>query len=155
MDVLVYRVQYSRRGGTSHYLAATFLSPSPSAFSPAGRLRDRVLAVGERLDRDTRVGKHRLDAQLSIQGLDVLAERREAEIGLVLSSPASYGELVGMATVGAKYQVVIEQAAREKLGIQPGWIAVQTVVGDHLEVRFLPPEHDRSRAVFTLTRVVR
>jgi len=49
-----------------------------------------------------------------------------------------------MATVGTKYQVVIEQAIREKLGIQPGWVAVQTVVGDHLEIRFLPPEHDRS-----------
>ncbi len=51
-----------------------------------------------------------------------------------------------MATVGTKYQVVIEREARQKLGIQPGWVAVQTVVGDHLELRFLPPEHDRSLA---------
>ena len=51
-----------------------------------------------------------------------------------------------MATVGTKYQVVIEREARRKLGIQPGWVAVQTVVGDHLELRFLPPEHSRSLA---------
>lgn len=51
-----------------------------------------------------------------------------------------------MATVGTKYQVVIEREARRKLGIQPGWVAVQTVVGDHLELRFLPPEHGRSLA---------
>jgi len=51
-----------------------------------------------------------------------------------------------MATVGTKYQVVIERDARRTLGIQPGWVAVQRVVGDHLEVRFLPPEHDRSSA---------
>lgn len=51
-----------------------------------------------------------------------------------------------MSKVSPKYQLVIEQTAREKLGIRPGWVAVQTVVGDHLEVRFLPPEHDRSLA---------
>lgn len=51
-----------------------------------------------------------------------------------------------MTTVGTKYQVVIEREARRKLGIEPGWVAVQTVVGDHLELRFLPPEHDRSLA---------
>lgn len=51
-----------------------------------------------------------------------------------------------MTKVGTKYQVVIEREARRKLGIQPGWVAVQTVVGDHLELRFLPPEHERSLA---------
>ena len=51
-----------------------------------------------------------------------------------------------MTTVGTKYQVVIEREARRKLGIEPGWVAVQTVVGDHLELRFLPPEHERSLA---------
>lgn len=51
-----------------------------------------------------------------------------------------------MTTVGRKYQVVIERDARRTLGIQPGWVAVQRVVGDHLEVRFLPPEHDRPLA---------
>lgn len=51
-----------------------------------------------------------------------------------------------MAKVGTKYQVVIEREARRKLGIEPGWVAVETVVGDHLELRFIPPEHDRSLA---------
>lgn len=51
-----------------------------------------------------------------------------------------------MTTVGTKYQVVIEQSVRERLKIQPGWVAVQTVVDDHVEMRFLPPEHDRSLA---------
>lgn len=51
-----------------------------------------------------------------------------------------------MAKVGSKYQVVIDREARRRLGIGPGWVAVQTVVGDHLEVRFLPPEHERSLA---------
>ena len=38
--------------------------------------------------------------------------------------------------VGEKGQVVIE--------IQPGFVAVQSAVGDHLEIRFFPPEHRRS-----------
>ncbi len=51
-----------------------------------------------------------------------------------------------MTKVGTRYQVVIEREARRRLGIRPGWVAVQAVVGDHLELRFLPPEHDRSLA---------
>jgi bifunctional DNA-binding transcriptional regulator/antitoxin component of YhaV-PrlF toxin-antitoxin module len=51
-----------------------------------------------------------------------------------------------MTTVGAKYQMVIEREVRQRLGIQPGWVAVQAVVGDRLEVRFLPPEHSQSLA---------
>lgn len=51
-----------------------------------------------------------------------------------------------MTKVGTKYQVVIDREARRRLGIRPGWVAVQTVVGDRLELRFLPPEHDRSLA---------
>lgn len=54
--------------------------------------------------------------------------------------------LLRMTTVGTKYQMVIERGARERLGIQPGWQAVQVVVGDRLEVRFLPPEHHQSLA---------
>jgi hypothetical protein len=51
-----------------------------------------------------------------------------------------------MTAIGTKYQMVIDRTARQRLGVQPGWVAVQTVVGDHLEVRFLPPEHDQSLA---------
>lgn len=46
--------------------------------------------------------------------------------------------------VGAKGQVVIEKEIRDRLGVGPGWQCVQTVVTDHMEMRFVPPEHDRS-----------
>jgi AbrB family looped-hinge helix DNA binding protein len=47
-------------------------------------------------------------------------------------------------TVGEKGQVVIEKPIREALGIRPGYVTVQTVVDDHVELRFYPPEHNRS-----------
>ncbi|MBI3971054.1 MAG: hypothetical protein HY332_07165 [Chloroflexi bacterium] len=50
------------------------------------------------------------------------------------------------AKVDAEYQVVIDPDVREHLGVKPGSIAVQTVEGDCLKVRFLPPEHNRSLA---------
>lgn len=46
--------------------------------------------------------------------------------------------------VGPKGQVVIAKEVRERLGVRRGWIAVQRLVGDHLEVYFFPPPHDRS-----------
>lgn len=46
--------------------------------------------------------------------------------------------------VGQKGQVVIEKELRDRLGVRPGAIASQRLVGDHLEIRFLPPEHDES-----------
>lgn len=46
--------------------------------------------------------------------------------------------------VGEKGQVVIEKPLREALGIQPGFATVQTLVDDHIEIRFFPPEHNRS-----------
>jgi AbrB family looped-hinge helix DNA binding protein len=46
--------------------------------------------------------------------------------------------------VGAKGQIVIEKEIRDRLGIESGWLALQRLVGDHVEVRFLPPEHGRS-----------
>lgn len=49
-------------------------------------------------------------------------------------------------TVGARGQVVIAKAIRERLGVRPGWQAVQRIVGDRVEIVFLPPEHDRSLA---------
>ncbi len=47
-------------------------------------------------------------------------------------------------TVGDKGQVVIEKPIREALGVLPGSIAVQSLVEDHVEIRFYPPEHNRS-----------
>jgi AbrB family looped-hinge helix DNA binding protein len=49
-------------------------------------------------------------------------------------------------TVGVKGQVVIEKALREKLGVKPGWQALQLLVDDHIEIYFVPPEHTTSLA---------
>ncbi|MDW7711717.1 MAG: AbrB/MazE/SpoVT family DNA-binding domain-containing protein [Deferrisomatales bacterium] len=46
--------------------------------------------------------------------------------------------------VGAKGQVVIAKGIREQLGVEPGWVAVQRLVADHVEIRFVPPPHRRS-----------
>lgn len=46
--------------------------------------------------------------------------------------------------VGPKGQIVISKEIRDRLGVQPGWQAVQLLVDDHVEVHFVPPEHNRS-----------
>jgi bifunctional DNA-binding transcriptional regulator/antitoxin component of YhaV-PrlF toxin-antitoxin module len=46
--------------------------------------------------------------------------------------------------VGEKGQVVIEKPLREALGVRQGFVTVQTLVEDHVEIRFYPPEHSRS-----------
>jgi bifunctional DNA-binding transcriptional regulator/antitoxin component of YhaV-PrlF toxin-antitoxin module len=48
--------------------------------------------------------------------------------------------------VGTKGQVVIDRRIRDALGIRPGMVAIQTVVGDHVELRFIEGRHDRSLA---------
>jgi hypothetical protein len=40
--------------------------------------------------------------------------------------------------------VVIAKEIRDKLGIKPGWLALQRLVNDHVEIYFIPPEHRRS-----------
>lgn len=47
-------------------------------------------------------------------------------------------------TVGTKGQVVIEKKIRERLGVEPGSLAVQRLVDDHVEIYFVPPTHRRS-----------
>ncbi len=47
-------------------------------------------------------------------------------------------------SVGYKGQIVIAKEIRDRLGIEPGWVALQRLVGDHLEVYFAPPEHRTS-----------
>ena len=46
--------------------------------------------------------------------------------------------------VGPDGQVVIEEEIRTKLGVQPGWQAVQILVDNHVRIYFIPPEHNRS-----------
>ncbi len=46
--------------------------------------------------------------------------------------------------VGTKGQVVIAKEIRDQLGVEPGWLALQRLVGDHVEIYFLPPEHRNS-----------
>lgn len=48
--------------------------------------------------------------------------------------------------VGSKGQVVIDKKLRDELGIEPGFFAIQRRVGDRVEIRFVPGEHDRSLA---------
>ena len=49
-------------------------------------------------------------------------------------------------TVGPKGQVVIAKEIRTKLGVKPGWVAFQRIAGDHVEVHFYPPGHNKSLA---------
>ena len=46
--------------------------------------------------------------------------------------------------VGAKGQVVIAKEIRQRLGVKPGWVALQRLVGDRVEIYFLPQEHSES-----------
>ena len=46
--------------------------------------------------------------------------------------------------VGTKGQIVIAKEIRDRLGVEQGWIALQRMVGDHVEVYFVPPEHKTS-----------
>ncbi len=49
-----------------------------------------------------------------------------------------------MATLGERYQIVIERHAREALKLRPGDRAVEVVDGDRLVVTFVPGPHRRS-----------
>ncbi len=49
-----------------------------------------------------------------------------------------------MHKVGSKGQLVIAKEIRDALGVKPGWLAFQRIVDGHVEVHFLPPEHNES-----------
>ncbi|MEA3336285.1 MAG: AbrB/MazE/SpoVT family DNA-binding domain-containing protein [Chloroflexota bacterium] len=46
--------------------------------------------------------------------------------------------------VGQRGQIVIEKPIRDALGLEPGYLAVQRLVADHVELHFYPPEHEES-----------
>lgn len=46
--------------------------------------------------------------------------------------------------VGTKGQVVIHKHIRDELGVEPGFLAIQRVVGDQVVIRFVPAEHETS-----------
>lgn len=46
--------------------------------------------------------------------------------------------------VSTRGQITIDRAVRKELGVEPGLVAVQVVVEDHLEVYFVPAPHRRS-----------
>jgi bifunctional DNA-binding transcriptional regulator/antitoxin component of YhaV-PrlF toxin-antitoxin module len=46
--------------------------------------------------------------------------------------------------VGSKGQIVISKDIRDRLGVESGWIAIQRLVGDHVEMYLFPPEHGDS-----------
>jgi bifunctional DNA-binding transcriptional regulator/antitoxin component of YhaV-PrlF toxin-antitoxin module len=48
--------------------------------------------------------------------------------------------------VGSKGQIVISKDIRDRLGVKPGWIALQSLERNRLVVHFLPAEHSRSLA---------
>lgn len=52
-----------------------------------------------------------------------------------------------MSTVAtSRGQITVGREARERLGVRPGTVAVQQVVGNQLLVTFIPAPHDRSLA---------
>lgn len=44
-----------------------------------------------------------------------------------------------MSRVGAKGNIVIDRRIRERLGIKPGWEAIQVQEGGRVVIQFLPP----------------
>ncbi len=50
------------------------------------------------------------------------------------------------AVVTPRGQITLDREARRRLGVRPGMIAVQHVVGSQLVVTFIPAPHDRSLA---------
>ncbi len=46
--------------------------------------------------------------------------------------------------VGPKGQIVIKKEIRDRLGVKRGWVALQRLAGDHVEVYFILPEHRKS-----------
>lgn len=48
--------------------------------------------------------------------------------------------------IGDKGEIVISAAIRAQLGLRPGWLVEQRIVGDHVELRFAAPATKASQA---------
>ena len=46
--------------------------------------------------------------------------------------------------VGPKGQVTIDASIRKRLGVEPGWRALQMMEGQRVVMHFVPPRHCRS-----------
>lgn len=53
-------------------------------------------------------------------------------------------------TLEADGRVLIPDDIRQRLGIEPGWIAIQRVVGAHIEILFVPPDASPPRTGVTV-----
>ena len=50
------------------------------------------------------------------------------------------------AVVNPRGQITVDRTVRERLGVRPGMIAVQQILGNQLVVTFIPAPHERSLA---------
>jgi len=41
--------------------------------------------------------------------------------------------------IGPEGEIILDSEIRERLGVGPGWTAVQQLVDDHVELRFIAP----------------
>ena len=46
--------------------------------------------------------------------------------------------------VGSRGQIVLDKRIRDRLGIEAGYRVIQLVVDDHVELDFIPPDHNQS-----------
>ena len=88
------------------------------------------------------------------RGPILTARERRSACGNTVSIYTNSGSVVILAgagktvanRVGPKGQVVIDRSIRDRLGVEPGMLAIQRLVDDHVEIRFVHGPHHRSLA---------